>query len=265
MRQALSKHMADYFDAQENDLRAAADIENDMDDRTFGDAYQAMMDVIGLEYSVDRDDILRAHKRSFLCEEVLMEDGSKPSCWTDYFRIFDVKRNKAEVSRFSEEFKTRMLETIPKFLRDKLDTFACNAANGFRGKADSLMLDVIMNVCRDNWKRKQKLEGTTVFACPSGKPVSECTCKVMAPLSSSRAYPPSCNGHQSVPDDVWKQIVAAAKDTGVKRFETSPAWGRWCQHRGICEMCWHVKDQREYDSQFPGARSRSQSRQPSSA
>lgn len=148
-----------------------------------------------------------------------------------------------------EIVKSRLLRMIPYWLRKKIEDIA-QSTPPHDGKAENKSMEEILTICRQNWKKKQKLPDPKKewTKCPSGKPDNECGCY---PLTSPRSFPPSCERHTRISNETWRAVSTAAKEAQVTRGESNVAFGKWCQEHGICEMCWHTKDQNVFRRSFP--------------
>lgn len=259
LRACLRGDAAKRFRAEFAEFREAAE-----DTTTYGRAAQAMIDLFGQEYGVDRRAIQEEAKAKFLCSPI------KADCHAQYWSRFTALRDDAglDMELDMAVIKERYIAGLPTWVLREVERVARapGSRHPYVGKPRDLTLNELKAIVRPLWQQKQDpvKEPSMTAKCSSGLGDKHCPCTgTLAPLDSTRNFPPSCNSHTSVPDEVWTEIVKTAKSTDAKRGVSSPSFAKWADERGICEICWHVKNQANYQRWVPNQpHGRSRSRSP---
>jgi hypothetical protein len=210
---------------------------------TFGEALQALIDLLKKHFGVDMAEEKRKAEEIFDCQPIHAD------CWGNFWLQFVGQAGRAGYkdelqSKTSTLIKNRILRKLPAKDMNRLKMVALNRADAAGMPSDPWQLSQsdLQNLLARTWKKEQEVptgQACTRLVCKSGLPPEKCPCKKQVNFADTPQEPdPRCRNHTPLSSQQKGVVFSNLKGLPKKNDDsgTSPSF-RACQKMNVCARC----------------------------
>jgi hypothetical protein len=233
---ALCKHASEW--ARYTDLETPT-----ATTETFGEALQALIDLLKTHFGVDMAEEKRRAEEIFDCQPIHAD------CWGNFWLQFVGQAGRAGYkdelqAKTSTLIKNRILRKLPAKDMNRLKMVALNRADAAGMPSDPWQLSQsdLQNLLARTWKKEQENpvgQVCTRLVCKSGLPPDKCPCKKQVNFADMPQEPdPRCKNHPALSSQQKGVVFSNLKGLPKKNDDsgTSPSF-RACQKMSVCARC----------------------------